>query len=423
MKSSLIIAAAAAFAILCGAHSNLHGGGITLYEVSTTGVRLASAGWASRANDPSTVFTNPAGMSRICSPTLQAGPQAVYFHAPFKPNSDTNVIGKNGDGSRWLPSGSSFYVQPLSDTISVGAGALGYFGSDLNMGKQWVGRYYFTKVFLEGFTFVPAVSYKVTDCLSIGLGANVMYGMFDQHSAIRNALDGLPDGKMLLRHRYLTAGAIAGVLYDITPCTRIGVQYMSPVDLRFNMVPNFKGVGPLLTAALAATGVLKSKIKLKANVPQSVMVSLYHDLNCWSFMADAGWQQWSRFEKASISLNDVTSTTLTVVPKYRDSWHVAAGVEYHYGCDWTLSGGIAYDSSVVNSSNCPIDFPAGQQWRFGTGATWNYSENLKFDLTYEFMWTGDLTVDVNKGRLAGHVDGKYRNLSIQFISADLIWAF
>ena len=40
-------------------------GGLSLYEVATADVGLASAGWAARAQDPSTLLKNPAGMSLI----------------------------------------------------------------------------------------------------------------------------------------------------------------------------------------------------------------------------------------------------------------------------------------------------------------------------------------------------------------------
>ena len=40
-------------------------GGIILYELGTPDVGRASAGWAARAGDAATLFTNPAGMSRL----------------------------------------------------------------------------------------------------------------------------------------------------------------------------------------------------------------------------------------------------------------------------------------------------------------------------------------------------------------------
>jgi long-chain fatty acid transport protein len=40
-------------------------GGLFLTEFGTEDVALASAGWAARAQDASTLFKNPAGMSRL----------------------------------------------------------------------------------------------------------------------------------------------------------------------------------------------------------------------------------------------------------------------------------------------------------------------------------------------------------------------
>src|SRR6476619_7021723 len=40
-------------------------GGLSLYEIATADVGLASAGWAARAQDPSTLLKNPAGMSLL----------------------------------------------------------------------------------------------------------------------------------------------------------------------------------------------------------------------------------------------------------------------------------------------------------------------------------------------------------------------
>src|SRR5881628_728084 len=47
------------------------GGGIELYEIATPDVGLASAGYAARAQDASTLFKNPSGMSRLSQPQLQ----------------------------------------------------------------------------------------------------------------------------------------------------------------------------------------------------------------------------------------------------------------------------------------------------------------------------------------------------------------
>ena len=73
-----------------------HAGGISLYEFGSNDVGLAAAGYAARAQDASTVFTNPAGMSRLEKSQVLGGLQALYGNVEFSPNSATTVSG--GDG-------------------------------------------------------------------------------------------------------------------------------------------------------------------------------------------------------------------------------------------------------------------------------------------------------------------------------------
>jgi long-chain fatty acid transport protein len=169
-------------------------GGVILTEISSADTRLASAGWSARAQDPSTLFTNPAGMARLCGKQVELGAQAIYAHVDYEPNKRTSVRGSPGKGNIWLPSGSFFYIHPYNDRLTVGLGNLGYFGSDLVYKHGWVGRYYIQKVLLEGISLVPAAAYRINEQWSIGAGANIMYGFFKQRSAVRNNLDGLADG-------------------------------------------------------------------------------------------------------------------------------------------------------------------------------------------------------------------------------------
>ena len=60
---SLIACALASAGLLAAAP--VVAGGLSLYEIGTEDVGLASAGYTARAQDASTVFTNPAGMTRL----------------------------------------------------------------------------------------------------------------------------------------------------------------------------------------------------------------------------------------------------------------------------------------------------------------------------------------------------------------------
>lgn len=401
----------------------LSAGGINLYEISSDNIRLASAGWSARAEDPSTLFTNPAGMTRLQEREVQLGAGGIYGNVFFKSDDETDVLGANGYADSFLPTGSFFYVHPINENLTVGLGNLGYFGADLHYNSNWVGRYYLLNVMLEGFSLVPSVAYKISDCFSVGVGLNAMYGIFHQRSAISNRLDLLSDGKIKLKDQDFAFGAVIGVLYEASPCLRFGIQYLSRVDLRFKMKPKLENAGPTVEDIITDFDLSATRIKVKANVPQSVVVSAYYDVDStWSIMGDIGWQEWSKFEKVSIAFSS-TNGDLTFKPKYQDTWHAAVGVEYRYYPCWTFSSGIAYDTSAVTKAERTPDFPVGKQWRFGTGAKFQYSPNLAFDLSYELQWSGDLSMDVNKGSLAGRVAGNYDNFYIEFFCFNLTYVF
>lgn len=106
-------------------------GGLYLYEAGTPDVGLAAAGYAARAQDASTVFTNPAGMTRLDRPEIQFGIQPLYLDLKFSPDSSTSEAGPGGDPSTWIPAGSLFYVHPVPKDLRLGFGMFGNFGLSL----------------------------------------------------------------------------------------------------------------------------------------------------------------------------------------------------------------------------------------------------------------------------------------------------
>ena len=90
--------------------SSAQAGGLYLYELGTPDVVASAAGWAARAQDASTAFTNPAGMTRLEKSELLVGVQPLYLHAKFSPDADTTTSVSVGDASTWLPAGGLYYV-------------------------------------------------------------------------------------------------------------------------------------------------------------------------------------------------------------------------------------------------------------------------------------------------------------------------
>ena len=398
-------------------------GGIELYEFGTSDVGLASAGSAARAEDASTLFKNPAGMSLLDRSEFQLGAQLLYGSIHFQSGGGTTTSG--GDGGNpleFVPGGGLFYAQKVTKDLSLGVGAFSYFGLGLKYDSDWVGRYLYQEGGLAGITFMPGVSYRPLDWLSLGAGLNAMYGVFSQQAAVNNLIQ--PDGQLKIDDEAWGFGANAGVLVEPIEGTRVGVTYLSPVDLDFSDVPSFKGLSPGMEGVLGAAGLLSNRMDLGITVPQSVMVSAYQDLSeSWAVLADFGWQDWSDFGKVDVTVNSATPTSLTFDRNYKDTYHGAVGVRYRFLPDWAATLGFAYDSSAVSDGNRTVDFPVGEAYRIGAGVQWKAAEAIELGAAYEFLWMGDLPVDQERGPLSGRVTGEYEDSAIHFFALNLSWRF
>jgi long-chain fatty acid transport protein len=395
-------------------------GGIALYEIGTPDVGLASAGYAARADDASTLFKNPAGMSRLEGAQLQGGLQALYGSVSFSLDGNTSARLGTEDGGNaigWLPGGSLFVTLPLGEKWAVGLGSLSYFGLAEEYDDNWVGRYYVQKSAILGMSLMPSVSFKANDQLSFGVGLNVMYGYLNSEMAVNNVLG--PDGQMTLQDSTWGYGANVGVLFQASEQTRIGITYLSAVKLDFADTPSFTGLGPGLGAILANP----SELDLGVTAPQSAMVSAYHALNDkWAVMADFGWQDWSEFGNVQVGVESGGTTTLNL--NYQDTYHGALGAQYRASDQWLFSGGIAYDSSAVKDADRTVTLPMGEAWRFGLGAQYQVSPAVSLGAACTFMWAGDMSVDQgNDVSLRGRVSGSYDDAWFAITTLNLTWKF
>jgi|CZKM01.1.fsa_nt_gi long-chain fatty acid transport protein len=418
-------------AVACGAalSTTVHAGGIELYEIATPDVGLASAGYAARAQDASTLFKNPAGMSLLPGSQFEGGAQLTYGSVQFSHTSASPFLGSDNSGNAIgaLPGAGLFFTHQLSDRFAVGFGTFSYFGLAASYDNNWVGRYYIQQGALLGVSLMPAASFKATDWLSVGAGLNAMYGYLDNKVAVRTQAipppDGSSDGQMKIQDTTWGFGANAGVMIEPRPGTRIGVTYLSPVSLDFKATPNFsfpagRGNLPLFTSP--------PQLNLGMTVPQSVMLSGYHELNPkWALMADVGWQNWSQYGKVDVAVESNTGLIANAQPtpvnlNYQDTWHGAIGAQYRASEKWQFTAGVAYDSSAVSDANRTLSAPMGQAYRFGLGAQWQISEKVNLGAAYEFMWGGDMPVTQNSP-IRGNVSGGFNDTWFSFFTLSLNW--
>ncbi|WP_077048978.1 OmpP1/FadL family transporter [Pseudomonas sp. KK4] len=401
-----------------------HAGGIMLYEIATDNVGLANAGAAARAQGPSTIASNPAGMSYLPGTQITAGLQMLYGDIKFNRDDDTNVSG-SGSGNALDPmAGGSFFIShELDDHWSVGFGQYGDFGLAVNYDNDWAGRYFSQNSSLLGLSLVPSVAYRFNEQWSVGVGVKAMYGMLQAQTAIDRSPFGLTDradGQFKYKDKDWGFGANVGVIYAPQPGTRIGLAYTSKVDLKFEDGLDIKGNGPLLNRLDGA------KTRLDMTVPQTVTLSLYQQLDKqWALLASVNWQDWSQFGDIGVqvdtSANDARSTNIDA--GFKDTWHLSLGGQYQATRQLLWNFGVAYDSSAVSDSKRSVIVPMAESWRIATGATYALDKDTDVNLSWAMIWMGDMEVDQNKSLSGNRISGQFDSAWIQAVTGNMTWRF
>jgi len=435
-RSAALRRVAAALATgLCGA-GPAAAGGLLLYEFGTAEPGLAAAGYAARAQDASTAFTNPAGMTLLEGTQALAGGQLMWLNNRFSIGDGTSpalggdtggrALGANG----FVPGAGAFLTHGISPDLKLGFSIAGNFGSVIDYDDQWVGRYRVQQATLLGIQFVPSVAYRVTDRLSVGAGINAVYGVFKQQVAINNLLPAAADGRLEVDDKSWGFGANLGLLYEVDPGTRVGLTWASQVDLDFRAPAQFSGLGPGLSALLASRGLLDAQLSIGTRIPQQVMASAFSQIDeRWAVLGNVGWQQWSKFGQVAIGIdNTANPVALTTSIPFKDTWHVAAGAQYRLSDPWRLNFGVAYDSGFQDGGSVSPLVPVNAAWRFGVGGEQQISRSVKWGIAGELLYGG--TLDVNQRSVLppvaggrGDLAGSYSNTTSVVVSVYGNWSF
>ena len=399
--------------------------GMILYEINSPLTGTASAGWAALANDASTAFTNPAGMTRLDRSQLLVGAQPLIITSKFHSSPATTFSGTDGGNAGGvIPSLGGYYVHSLSDRIKLGFSLLSYFGLGIDYGDNWVGRYWVQKSDFLTLAASPSAAYKVNDWLSIGAMFNVLYSKLNSQSAIRN-LSAEADGQLKYEDDDFGFGGGFGLLIEPRQGTRFGITYYLPVHVSFSDVPKLDGVGPVLGGILTRLGLNGSTVGIDFTIPQWIMMSGYQQItDKLAIMGNFGWQDWSEFGKVDISLSVDPQRTRSFNNnlEFKDTWHAAIGAQYRVSEPWLLSAGIAYDSSPSDESNRSPDLPFDRNIRYALGAQYDWSKNLTLGLAYEFIDLG--SADIKKeGLVRGNLAGDYNTNNVNIVNVNLIYRF
>lgn len=442
------------------------GAGFQLNETSASGLGNAFAGGAAEAQDASTVWSNPAGMSRFTSPQVAV---VVNLITPsFKLQNDGSqpaafqpIGNSGGDAGSDNVVPNLYAVMPINHDWSFGLGINTPFGLETHWGEGWIGRFQALETKVSTINVNPSLSWRVNDTLAVGVGvdwqridatftSDVNYSGALMQAAGQAAAGGLIPPSLLPTIASLVPGLSShtqvkgndsawgwniGILWDATPQTRIGAQYRSSIkyhvegNVSFDN-PALPAVPPPLAPVIGGLGAAVNSVLVNGGVtadiklPDIANVSVFHKLNDqWDLMADAQFTHWSVFK--DLTFVRTTGSILASTPEnFRDTWKLSTGASYHYNDQWTFRGGVAWDESPVNNTDRTPRLPDANRTWLTLGTQYRFNRNLALDAGFSYIWIESSDTSQNAGSTAanGLIAGQY-NGSATVVSAQLTYTY
>ncbi|KPW69477.1 Outer membrane protein [Pseudomonas syringae pv. broussonetiae] len=395
------------------ASSQLLAAGFALNEQSISGMGTGFAGRSSSADDASTVFGNPAGMSRIKREQISVGAAAVIAKTDI--DNGRGTFGGSNDGDMvpvvGVPMG--YYVKPIDDHWAFGLGVYVPFGLVTDYEKGFAGRYWGDKSHVQVVTFQPTVSYAFNDKVSIGFGPTINRIDGELTSATLNAATpGRNDGKVKIEGDDTAIGFNAGILVQATDTTRLGLTYHSKVDYKLKGKTKIEGSG------FGPFGGQKYDASLDISTPESVDFSITQQLDeNWTVYAGSTWTRWSRLQDITVNNDGVPALlggsagpigTITEEQNWHDTWAHAIGASYKVNKEWTLRTGFSVDQSPTNNVNRSPRIPTGDRKIISFGAGWSPTDDLTIDVAYSYL-REDETKIRDSSATKGLYSADYRN--------------
>jgi long-chain fatty acid transport protein len=433
--------------------------GFALIEQSVSAMGTAYAGGAAEAADATTVFFNPAGMSRLPGAQVITGIQVIRPKAKFHDEGSTSTPGailgdpgilgdsNGGDAGQTRIVPTFYYSQPLNETWSAGIGVNAPFGLATKYHSDWVGRYYGVKSEVRTVNINPAIAYRLNDRLSIGAGVSYQYidakltnridfgsiGLFTAAAIgmpelAAGLLPGQNDGRVKLTGDDWSWGYNFGFLLDITEDTRVGMQYRSKVSQSLKGDASFRV--PQEATFLQATGNFQNtNVEADVDLPASASASVFHQLSeAWALMADVTWTDWSTLQELRFRFESTHPDGVESL-KWEDSYRFAVGVAYRPDSRWTWRAGAAYDQTPIpNEQYRSVRVPGEDRTWVTVGLGYRYSENLSFDFGYAHLFVKDPKIDKTSAApgeedfFRGDLKGEY-DASVDIIGGQLSWTF
>lgn len=360
-----------------------------LWEQNASGLGNAYAGSAAVADNASTIYYNPAGMTQLGGIQVSLGAAAVGPSYEFR---DGTGVRSGGDAGGWAAVPNLYAGWAATKNLSFGLGVSVPFGLSTKYDPVWgtvasptAGSNRAIKSEIKTLNVNPSIAYRLNDSVSLGLGANYQ------------TIEGeLTRTGVSLKGDDASWGWNAGAMFTLSPAMRVGISYRSAIKHRLEGEVN---------------GALPVQADLK--LPDTFILSVWQQVSDrWEAMGDLSYTTWNSVQR----LNVVSRTSGALLSSenfhYQNSWRLAWGAAYK-ATDFTkIKFGIAYDRTPVFNEYRSPRVPDNDRLWLSLGGQWRMANYGTVDLGYSYLYVRD--PDISLAPLQGKYDASAHILGVQY---------
>ena len=348
--------------------------GFQLWEQNASGIATSYAGSAAVADNASTIYFNPAGMTQLPGIQLSAGVVGVRPSFKFSNEGSSGLLGTGGNGGDaggWSAVPNAYLSWQVAPDWFIGLGISSPFGLATEYDNNWIGGYQAIKSEITTVNYNPSLAWKVNDKVALGLGLS--YQTIDAEMTNMT-----PVGLYRLKGDDGAWGWNAGALFTLSPAMRVGVSYRSTMSYTLDGDRTL-GAAPSTSAS--------ADLKL----PDTVILSVWQQVSDrWEAMGDLSFTRWNTLDK--LNVRSVTGTE-TESFNYDNSWRIAWGAAYKASDAWKVKFGIAYDRTPTSDDNRTARTPDNDRLWFSFGGQWNGGVYGRIDAGYAYLYMKDPSIN------------------------------
>lgn len=323
--------------------------------------------FSAQADDPSALHYNAAGMTQLHGVEFMTGVLLSGGTTTFTSPTGVTATGDRNGSVAWPPPGHMYLTANLKDLgmtalgdLTAGIGLTVPFGSLTRWPNDGPFRTAVTFNSLPLLDIKPTLAYKLTENLSIGLGADIytFSGLFGEGHVERKSVwpggGGIPAGSQVeLFGSDTAAGFNASLLYtalrneDGKPLANIGIVYRSQATLHLN-------------GAFLANGAKVSDATATFVLPQVITgaVAIWPVRNRereWKLEMDVDYVGWKSVRNLDVHL--ANGSTIPQPLNWRSTYAVMVGTEYKWLTLESLPGWeVALRAGYTNQQTQMPDF-------------------------------------------------------------------